>query len=213
MSVSAPKFRRESAEHRREAMIRAALELVAEHGVQAATVRAIADRANVTPGLIRHYFSGKEELIVAAYRHHMQQQYELSLATQPDGSAIARLRALILASLSQPVANQEAVTLWAGFINMLRDDDRMQATHEESYVQFREVLEQLIADALIEAKRPASSPDLRQMAIASNAVIDGLWMEGGMLPSAFEPGEIGEIGLSSVGKIVGINLSDTEDTP
>ena len=71
MSQTAPKFRREPAAQRKEALIQATLSLVAEEGVHGATVRAIADRANVTQGLIRHYFSSKEELIMAAYAYHM----------------------------------------------------------------------------------------------------------------------------------------------
>ena len=60
-------FRRETEETRREALIAATLELVGEGGASAATSRAIAQRAGVTPGLIRHYFTSKEELLRAAY--------------------------------------------------------------------------------------------------------------------------------------------------
>ena len=73
MSDDRRKFKRESAEARKEALILATLELVAENGVRGATVRGIAQRADVTQGLIRHYFSSKEELIIAAYEHHMNQ--------------------------------------------------------------------------------------------------------------------------------------------
>ena len=62
------KFRREGEERRRDALIAAALDLVSEGGPEAATVRAIAERAGVTPGLIRHYFRTKEDLTRAAYR-------------------------------------------------------------------------------------------------------------------------------------------------
>jgi TetR/AcrR family transcriptional regulator, transcriptional repressor of bet genes len=51
------KFRREGEERRREAlMAQRRWNLMAEGGVSGATVRAIAERAGVTPGLIRHYF-------------------------------------------------------------------------------------------------------------------------------------------------------------
>ena len=60
-------YRRESQESRREALITAALELMAEGGAQAATVRAIAERAGITAGLIRHYFQSKDDLTRAAY--------------------------------------------------------------------------------------------------------------------------------------------------
>ena len=50
----------------------------------------------------------------------------------------------------------------------------------------------------------------RRLAIACNAVIDGLWLEGGALPEAFEAGELPEIALQSVGAILGLNLERGE---
>ncbi len=58
-------YRRASEETRRADLIAATQELVAEGGSEAATVRAIAARAGVTPGLIRHYFQTKDELTAA----------------------------------------------------------------------------------------------------------------------------------------------------
>ena len=51
-----------------------------------------------------------------------------------------------------------------------------------------------------------SDDDLRQLAIACNAVIDGLWLEGSTLPDAFAKGELVRIGMRSVGAILGIDL-------
>ena len=48
---------------------------------------------------------------------------------------------------------------------------------------------------------------LRREAIACNAVIDGLWLEGGVLPHGFAPGELVRIGLQSVGAILGVDLT------
>ena len=47
---------------------------------------------------------------------------------------------------------------------------------------------------------------LRADAIACNGVIDGLWLEGCALPEAFVKNELAEIGLRSVGAILGVNL-------
>ena len=55
MPGSTQKFRREPAEQRKDDLIQATLSLIAEQGVRAATVRAIAKRADVTQGLIRHH--------------------------------------------------------------------------------------------------------------------------------------------------------------
>jgi hypothetical protein len=40
-------------------------------------------------------------------------------------------------------------------------------------------------------------------------VIDGLWLEGSALPDGFERDELSEIGLQSVGSIIGLNLNKT----
>ncbi len=211
MSDQLPKFRREPAELRREALIEATLSLIAEQGVQGATVRAIATRAKVTQGMIRHHFTSKEELITAAYEHHMNHMTDLTSApvAHAGGSARARLIAFVVASLTPPVVDAGSVTLWASFMNRVHEDPQMRAIHERTYSEFRNRLEALIAAVLVAADVAATPQELRLLAIACNAVIDGLWMEGGALPGAFEPGELPAIGIRSVGAIIGIDLQET----
>ncbi|MDA5093704.1 TetR family transcriptional regulator C-terminal domain-containing protein [Aliiroseovarius sp. KMU-50] len=211
MSDTSPKFRRETAEQRKDDLIQATLSLIAEHGVRGATVRAISKRADVTQGLIRHYFSTKEDLIAAAYEHHMGCMTELTSASTDFASLspIERLSAFVAASLSPPVVDPSSVVVWASFLNKVREDERMQKMHEQTYYEFRDRLEGLIKATLEEADILVSTKDLRRMAIASNAVIDGLWLEGGALPTAFEPNELPEIGLESVGAIIGLKLKIT----
>lgn len=212
MSNAAPKFKREPAGERREALIEAALVLVAQRGVRGATVRAIAEHAQVTQGLIRHYFSSKEDLMSAAYAWHMERMTALTCtsAGKPQGSARGRLCAFVTRSLMPPVVDPSSVSLWAGFLNTVREDAQMRSIHERTYRDFRDRLEVLISDALHEAKIPATPRALRQLAIACNAVIDGLWMEGGALPDAFMVDELPDIGVKSVGSIIGIDLTVEE---
>lgn len=206
------KFRREPAEQRKESLIEATLSLIAEQGLQGATVRAIADRANVTQGLIRHHFSSKEDLITAAYDYHMRRMTAMTAAqsAEPNDSARSRLATFVVTGLTHPVVDPDWVCLWAGFLNKTRKDTKMQEIHEQTYRDFRDRLEAHISDALQEAGMPPKSSHLRRMAIACNAVIDGLWMEGGALPSAFKAGELPEIGLDSVGSIIGLDLTVIE---
>lgn len=197
-------YRRETEERRRDDLIAAALQLVAEGGAQAATVRAIADRAGVTPGLIRHYFLTKEDLTRAAYQRLMEQMTADSSGVLADAPVdpMARLAAFVVASVSPPVLDPVAVGLWAGFLHDLRRDPAMREVHSATYLGFRDRLQSLIA-AL---PRSASADQLRRDAIACNAVIDGLWLEGSVLPEAFGEGEIASIALASVGAILQINF-------
>ena len=198
------RYKREGEEVRRDAMIAAALDLIAEGGIAAATVRAIAEKAGVTPGLIRHYFKTKEDLTRAAYQtvmDRMTQASALVLDTAPDG-AVARLAAFVAASLRPPVVDPAAMGLWAGFIHHVQRDPMLREVHRTTYLGYRDVLQALIA-ALPRKADPAT---LRAQAIACNGVIDGLWLEGCALPEAFVNDELAEIGLRSVGAILGVDL-------
>lgn len=197
-------YKREGEEVRRDAMIAAALDLIAEGGIAAATVRAIADKAGVTPGLIRHYFKAKEDLTRAAYQtlmERMTQASALVLDTAPAEPA-ARLAAFVAASLRPPVVDPAAMGLWAGFIHRAQSDREIRDIHRTTYLGYRDVLQALIA-AL---PREADAARLRAEAIACNGVIDGLWLEGCALPEAFVKDELAEIGLRSVGAILGVDL-------
>lgn len=199
------KFRREGEERRRDALMGAALELVAEGGVAGATVRAIAERAGVTPGLIRHYFDGKDELIRAAYAMVMDRMTEESEAAAETGrDPVARIAAFVAASLRPPVMDPERVGMWAGFLHQTRRDPAMKSVHRSTYLGYRDRLQALILD-LPGCKDPETA---RALAIACNGVIDGLWLEGGALPEAFGDGEVERIGLSAVGAILGVALAE-----
>ena len=94
MTDAPPKFRREPASQRKLELIQATLSLIAELGVRGTTVRAIAERADVTQGMIRHHFSSKEDLITAAYEHHMSHMTNItsnSIAEPAAASAKTRL--------------------------------------------------------------------------------------------------------------------------
>ena len=204
-------YRREAEDIRRDALIGAALELIAKGGPKSATVRAIADRAGVTPGLIRHYFASKEELTRAAYRRLMDRMNGENaevLKAQQD-SPLARLAAFVAASLRPPIVDPERVGLWAGFLHDVRRDPQMKAIHQTSYYDYRDLLQSLIADL----PRAADAPQLRADAIACNAVIDGLWLEGSVLPESFAPGELESIGLAAIGAILGVILPAPELAP
>ncbi|WP_324753861.1 TetR family transcriptional regulator C-terminal domain-containing protein [Roseovarius sp. Pro17] len=212
MSPERKTFRRIGPDQRREAMICAMLEIIAEDGIAAATTRAVAARAGVTPGLIRHYFDSKDALLSAAYQQHMTDLTHATCGVGQGASAAARLVAFIEAGLRAPVVSAEAVSLWAGFLTHAQQSPQMHEVHAQTYREFRDHLQGLIADALCEAGRATSTAALRRHAIACNAVIDGLWLEGGVLPDAFAPGELVAIGLASIGAMLGLPLAQNAQT-
>jgi len=202
----------------RAELIRAALDCIAGQGVHAATVREIARRAGVSPGLIRHHFGTKEHLLEEAYRATMAGMTALSRAARDgDGDDRAagpreRLRRYVAASLAPPVRDAEALTLWAGFIAMIRLNPSMEAIHRETYLEYRHDIEALLAEILRDAGRVAEAGECRLMAIRINALVDGLWLEGSLDPGAFAEGELLAAGLGAIEAILGLPLGDGAGT-
>jgi TetR/AcrR family transcriptional repressor of bet genes len=202
------KFRREGEERRRQDLIEATLDCVAADGIEGATLRAIALRAGVTAGLIRHYFPGKEDLLQAAYATIVERMTAQALASL-DGTGktpAERLAAFVAANLTVPIVDTRVFSLWAGFIGRAHADPALSAVHRDGYIGFRDRLERLIAETFAAAGRTADAGQLRRHAIAVNAVIDGLWIEGCMAGDLFETGELAGIGIASVGRVLGIHI-------
>ncbi len=204
--MNAPRrpYMRASETVRREALIAAALDLVAEGGMKAATVRAIAARAGVTPGLIRHYFVTNDALLRAAYAAMMARMLGLSeaaIARAPQDPQ-ARLASCIVTWLRPPVMEPQMLLVYAGFMPLIRADGAMRDAHGLTYRGFRGLVETLIR-ALPDRR---AGEDARALAIACNAVMDGLWLEGCLQPEAWAEGELERIGLDACGAILGLDL-------
>ncbi len=193
---------------RRADMIEATLDCIAELGIRAATVRAVAARAGVSNGLIRHHFASMDNLIAAAYRRTIEMMIgpALKVLESSAGSAHERMTRFIVASLGSSVATPRALTLWATFISQVHVEHDLAREHREGYLAFRRATETLIAEVLQAEGRACSDKQLVSFAIAVNAVIDGLWVEGCL--SAEDVDEVTQIavGMASVEAILGIKL-------
>ena len=205
-------FHHESVEVRRQDLIAATLDAIAESGLQGATVREIADRAGVTPGLIRHYFTSKELMFQAAYRSVMNTMFETaSLAAEEVGDdAVSRLRIFVLANFKPPIIDPRNLSLWATFISQITVDEALAAIHREGYLAFRDKLEAHIGAALVETGRNLAPGELRYLAIAINGLMDGLWLEGSIAADLFGEGELAHVALASVERLLGISLAENK---
>lgn len=206
-------FHRAAEGERRQDLIRATLDCIAESGLQGATVRQIAARAGVTGGLIRHYFSGKDEMVEAAYGEIMSTMTEAARnATEAGGrDARTRLRTFVIANLSPPVTDPRTLSLWAAFISHVRVDPAFARIHRENYLAFLTMLETLLADFLTENGCPADARQCRDYAIAINGLIDGLWLEGSLAGDLFEETPLPGIAIRAVEALLGgLKLSEDE---
>lgn len=202
--------KRREGNNRRQELIEATLNCIENEGIQGATVRKVADYAGVTNGLIRFYFSGKDELIRAAYAALLEQIYVSARANIEDAQLPVkeRLRRFIEATLSFPIVSPRTVLLWANFLPLTYIDDEMAAIRSEGYVETTNILQPLVIASLAQENRNISEEESQRFAIKLNAVIDGLWLEGSMAGYKFQNGELAEMGVETASSILAINLAN-----
>lgn len=164
-------FTRESADARRGDLIDATAACLAEVGMAGTNVRAICARAGVSPGLLRHYFAGIDDLVAATYEatsDRMDAIFADAVAgagTEPH----AQLLAYLTASFRPPVTDPELLGAWTAFWALARSNARMANIHADSYAGYRARLGELLT--------ACGAADAERLAIILTAMVDGLWLE------------------------------------
>jgi TetR/AcrR family transcriptional regulator, transcriptional repressor of bet genes len=172
---------REPADVRRQSLIDAAADCLAERGASGTSVRAICAKAGVSPGLLRHYFDGIDALIAETYRGVVA-RVSMTLdkaAAQGGDDPRARLVAFVTASFRPPIADPRLLATWLAFWSLVKTDAAIAAIHSESYGDYRRQLEGLLVGTGL------SPAEAGPVAIALTALVDGLWLELSLDPSTF----------------------------
>jgi AcrR family transcriptional regulator len=179
-----PRFTRDAPEIRKHKLIEATAQCLAELGHAGTSVRAVAARANVSPGLVAHHFKGIDDLIVATYDHVGAQVAETltraieSAADGPD----SKLRAFIETSFTPPVLDRDLLAIWLSFWSLVRRDPGVRKVHRKVYADYRRRLEGLITDI---ARDHRFKIDAHLAALGFTAMLDGLWLELCLDPTTF----------------------------
>lgn len=189
-------------------LIEATLECIAELGIQGTSVRAVAAKAGVSNGLIRHHFDAKANLILAAYRRTIALITTNSMRelNATEGTPHARLRRFIVATLDTPASNARLLSLWATFVSQSRVDPQIAAIREESYLALRRATEPLIAAVFAAEGRRLSVEEVETTTITVHAMLDGLWIEAGLSQSPDDLERLIALGIHSIEKLLDIRL-------
>ncbi|MGI9506928.1 MAG: TetR family transcriptional regulator C-terminal domain-containing protein [Geminicoccaceae bacterium] len=202
-------FHHEPEEVRRRALIDATLDAVADLGLAGATVREIAARASVTPGLIRRYFLSKDRLVETAYTAFVDEMTAAFRGQAGDGKPLQRLQQVVRASCTEPVASSRHIAIWAAFVGVAHVDASMARVHREGYRAFRLLLEEIIRDLWVERGVSPDPAMVSRQSIAANAVIDGIWLEVSLERATFADLDIEALALESI--LALLRLPDLED--
>jgi len=191
---ASPKFRRLAADERRQTLVLATLDSLARHGPHGAGVREICARAHVSPGLLRHYFDGKDALIREAFRTLTREfRGDLRRVLRDRRlSASARVEALVDTYLSSQLSDDDRASTYLAFWALARTDPTLRRVQRAAYRE----LQRQIRPALVPLMRARqSAADEREVTVGLIALLDGLWLEISVDPTAMSRAQACTIAL------------------
>lgn len=145
MTSSAVSVRsRKRPEERREEILSEAAAIALEEGLERITLRAVADRLGVRPGLITHYFPAAEDLVIEAFVRAATVEREQFFPL--DGDAVARLARFvghIESGASAPLAR-----MWLNARHLSRFSPALNSALEEQDALDRARLMAIIRDGV-----------------------------------------------------------------
>jgi len=188
-AAAGPKFRREPADARREALVAATLACLEKFGHEGVSVRRISAEAGVSMGLINHHFPGIDGLIAAAYESLASRLLSgsrdpaLAIAGDPLGS----LHAFFSAAFAPQALDPAIFRTWLVFWSLVPHSRELRALRDRTHGETRATL----ASLLTRLKRLPGVPAFKvsSAAIGLSALMDGLWVELSLSPASFAPGK------------------------
>ena len=172
MSTPGTRTRTRKSPHQRSAEIHsAAVEIARENGLSALTLRAVAARAGVAPGLVAHYADSMDDLVARAFRELVaseleQVRAEVTLVEDPP-ARLARMIATVLAS------DHDDITLvWVDAWSLGRGSAALGAAIDEQMGAWQAFISGIIEDGRAGGLFRTDAPDAVAWQIL--AMIDGI---------------------------------------
>jgi betaine-aldehyde dehydrogenase len=159
---------------RRRQLVEVTIDSLAELGYVGTTLAQIAQRADVSPGLVAHYFDDKDGLLEAAFRSlarrvGAQVRGRLRLVATPRG----RIQAVIDANLAPEEFDQRTGSAWLAFWG--------QVLHVESLKRIQSVYQRRTLQTLqVALAKLLPKDEARSLAAMIAAMIDGVWLRAAL---------------------------------
>lgn len=190
---------------RREQMLTAAAELIAERGLAQTRIADVAERVGASPALVVYYFDTKDNLLTAALRHSEAGFYrEAEVLLEQPASLAQRLSTLVDLTLSVESAG-EVSGQWGLWFDLWSEAFR----HPEIAVDRRQMDEQWrglivrVVQAGIDAEEIAPV-DVDDFAVTWAALLDGFSVQVALRDESVTPARAARLALAFAHRELGL---------
>ena len=183
-----------AAEQRREQMLRAALEVVAERGYAEARIADVAERAGTSPALVIYYFKTKDQLLTDAIRYSEDRWYEAGTRRMAAiGTAAGRLEEVVAMSCL-PEADADPGSSWLLWLDLWAQAARhpeVAGVRQKFDERWRDTICSLVAEG--QAAGEFGPVDPVDFAVLFSALLDGLAVQIALGDPAVTPARAFEL--------------------
>ncbi len=159
---------------RRRQLVDVTIDSLAEVGFVGTTLAQIAARAEVSPGLVAHYFDDKDGLLEAAFRSLARRVgSQVRTRLRQVSTARGRIQAIIDANLAPEEFDQRTGTAWLAFWGQVLHLPRLKRI--QSAYQRR-----MLSNLRSSLKRLVAPDEAQRLAAMIAAMIDGVWLRAAL---------------------------------
>lgn len=163
-------------EVRRQQLIDAAMDTIAEKGITGATAANVTKQAGLSVGIVSLHFGGMKGLLTATLRHLAEEMRDAWADAYADATAppADRLAAIIDAVFAPKVCTPTKIAVWFAFFG----EAQYRQTYRELVDQFDTEREDALADLCAQIQREGGYDGIAPKALANTieCLADGLWL-------------------------------------
>jgi AcrR family transcriptional regulator len=179
-------MRKKKQEERRAQILWATIELVAEAGIEGSTMKAIAERAGVSTGMITYYFEDKDDLITSALAFGHQMVGDRTRALRSPEQGQDHLPALFSASLLEDAPDVPPLSFWIEYWAHASRTKELRDFRANRISRFRENIATTIREGVSSGRLRADLDALLTTDLLQ-ALLDGLQLKVALDSATISP--------------------------
>jgi AcrR family transcriptional regulator len=203
-----------TADQRREQMLRAALDVIAERGYADSRIADVAERAGTSPALVIYYFKTKDQLLTEAIRFSEDNWYEAGMRRMAEIPTAAGKLEEIVAMCTLPEADSEPNSSWALWLDLWAQALR-HAEVASVRQKFDERWRQLICSLVLEGQEAGEfgPVDPVDFAVLLSALLDGLAVQIALSDPAVDASRAYELSMQFAAAQLGFTRAPRRGGP
>jgi len=201
-----------TADQRREQMLRAALDVIADRGYAETRIADVAERTGISPALVIYYFKTKDQLLTEAIRYLDNLWYadgQRRMATM--STAAARLEEIVAMSCL-PEADTEphsSWTLWLDFWTLAARNPEVAVLRQRDDERWREMISSVVRYG--QESGEFREVDPRNFAILMCSLLDGLAVQIALSDPVVNPARAFKVCMRFIADQLGFTWNGSQD--